>query len=189
MCGICGFINQDGAPADREILRAMADTIRHRGPDDEGFLVDGPVALGMRRLSIIDLAGGHQPIANEDGTAWIVFNGELYNFPELRPRLEAAGHRFRTHSDTEVVLHAYEEWGVGALDRLNGMFAFAIWDGRRRALLLARDHVGIKPLYYGVQRGVFVFGSELKTLLRHPATVRSLDFAAFDQYLTYMYVP
>src|SRR3989440_7285572 len=127
MCGICGFINQDGAPADREILRAMADTIRHRGPDDEGFLVDGPVGLGMRRLSIIDLAGGHQPIANEDGTRWIVFNGELYNYRELRDPLHRAGHRFSTESDTEVVLHAYEEWGDDFLPRLNGMFGLAIW--------------------------------------------------------------
>jgi asparagine synthase (glutamine-hydrolysing) len=189
MCGICGFVNLDGSPADKIIVRQMADTIRHRGPDDEGYYVDGPVALGARRLSIIDLEGGHQPITNEDESVWIVFNGELYNFAELRSQLQDRGHTFRTGADTEVVLHAYEEWGSGALERFNGMFAFAIWDGARRRLLLARDHAGIKPLYYGRMGTTFLFGSELKALLRHPAATRSVDVSALDQYLTYMYVP
>lgn len=189
MCGICGFINQDGSPAERSFLERMADSIRHRGPDDDGYLTQGPLGLGMRRLSIIDLAGGHQPIANEDETIWIVFNGEMYNFPELRSALESAGHRFRTNTDTEVVVHAYEEWGLDALKRFNGMYAFALWDGNLRQLVLARDHVGIKPLYYGLQNGVFLFGSELKALMSHPATERALDLHALDQYLTYMYVP
>ncbi|GAC1527250.1 MAG: asparagine synthase (glutamine-hydrolyzing) [Chloroflexota bacterium] len=189
MCGICGFINEDGAPANQAFLQIMADSIRHRGPDDDGYFTQGPVGLGMRRLSIIDLAGGHQPIANEDDTIWIVFNGEMYNFPELRSQLESAGHRFRTHTDTEVVIHAYEEWGLDALKRFNGMYAFALWDGGRRQLVLARDHVGIKPLYYGLQNGVFLFGSELKALMQHPAADRDLDLHALDQFLTYMYVP
>jgi asparagine synthase (glutamine-hydrolysing) len=167
----------------------MTDSIRHRGPDDEGHHVQGSVALGMRRLSIIDVAGGHQPITNEDETMWIVFNGELYNFPELRPVLEKAGHHFRTRTDTEVVLHAYEQWGRDALKRFNGMFAFAIWDQRQKRLILARDHVGIKPLYYGRQGNVFLFGSELKALMRHHATTKTLNLRAFDHYLAAMYVP
>lgn len=167
----------------------MAGSIRHRGPDDEGFWTGDGVALAMRRLSIIDLAGGHQPISNEDGSAWIVFNGEIYNFPMLRNELAAAGHVFKTHSDTEVVLHGYEEWGSELPQHLNGMFAFAIWDRRRRQLTLARDRMGIKPLHYARLRDRFLFGSELKTLLADPALIREVDPVALRDYLCFEYVP
>src|SRR5262245_56367683 len=148
MCGIAGMLRQDGRPADADLLRRMTDVIAHRGPDGEGFHLDGPVGLGHRRLAIIDRAGGAQPIASADGALWIIYNGEVYNSRELRAELEALGHTFRTDSDTEVVLAAYDAWDVRALPRLRGMFAFAIWDGRRKRLLLARDRVGIKPLVY-----------------------------------------
>lgn len=189
MCGICGYINLDGAPADGAILTRMTDSIWRRGPDDSGFHVAGPVGLGVRRLSIIDLADGHQPMSDPAGTLRIVYNGELYNFPELKRELEARGHRFRTHCDTEVVLLAYREWGEDALRRFNGMFAFAIWDSENHSLFLARDHVGIKPLYYGVHGEQFLFGSELKAILSHPNVHPSLDLAALTQYLTFVYVP
>src|SRR5919108_188534 len=168
MCGIAGLASATGA-ADPERLRAMSATLVHRGPDADGQLLDGPVAIASRRLSIIDLQTGDQPIANEDGTVHVVHNGELYNYRELRARLEHAGHRFATHSDTEVLVHLYEEHGDAFAERLRGMFAFAIWDSRRRRLLLARDRLGIKPLYYAERAGTFVFGSEIKALLAHPA--------------------
>ena len=190
MCGIAGFLNRTaGEPPDVAILEAMKGAIAHRGPDDDGTYIDGPVALGMRRLSIIDLDTGEQPIGNEDGTVQIVFNGEIYNYPALRERLLALGHRFRTHSDTETVVHAYEEWGEGFLDELNGMFAFAIWDQNRRRLLLARDRAGIKPLYYARTRSSLVFASELKALLVHPEIERELDVESFGHYLSLEYVP
>jgi asparagine synthase (glutamine-hydrolysing) len=190
MCGIAGFFNHvSGGPADRRLVESMTAAIRHRGPDEDGFLVEGPLALGMRRLSIIDLEGGHQPIANEDGTVRIVFNGEIYNHRALRTALEARGHRFRTRADTEVIVHGYEEHGDSVVDHLNGMFGFALWDARRRRLLLARDRLGIKPLYWAATPEGLVFGSELKSLLLHPSVGRSLDGDALRQYLAWEYIP
>jgi asparagine synthase (glutamine-hydrolysing) len=190
MCGIAGFYNyRTGAPADGPLVRTMTDAIRHRGPDDEGFHLDGPLALGMRRLSIIDLAGGRQPIGNEDGTVQVVFNGEIYNHRALRADLEARGHRFTTRADTEVIVHGYEDHGLGVLDRLNGMFGFALWDARARRLVLARDRLGIKPLYWTLTHDGLVFGSELKSLLLHPAVGRTLDGDALRQYLAWEYIP
>ncbi|MDQ7052799.1 MAG: hypothetical protein Q9P14_07890 [candidate division KSB1 bacterium] len=159
MCGICGYINFDKDDFAREPdIRRMCDVIVHRGPDEDGYFVHDNVALGMRRLSIIDLQTGRQPIANEDKSIWIVYNGEIYNFPELRQELEAKGHRFRTKTDTETIVHAYEEWGAECPNHFNGMFAFAIWDDRRKQLFLARDRIGIKPLYYYFDEHRLVFG-------------------------------
>src|SRR2546430_1679230 len=175
MCGIAGIVNKDGAPVDRELLTRMNEAIRHRGPDDDGFYFSDGVGLAMRRLAIIDLAGGQQPIANEDRTAWIVFNGEIYNFRELKSRLENLGHTFRTDCDTEAIIHAYEEFGADCPKHLRGMFAFAIWDERRQELFLARDRVGKKPLLYSKVGGAFLFGSEFSALLLHPAVGREVD--------------
>ena len=193
MCGIAGFVDlerQSAADAANAILHRMCQVITHRGPDDQGAYLSNGVALGMRRLSIIDLAGGHQPISGEDGSVTIVFNGEIYNFLELKPKLQALGHTFKTHSDTEAIVHAYEEFGPRCVDHLRGMFAFAIWDARDRTLFVARDRVGKKPLYYTTTpEGTFVFGSELKSLLEHPEVQRELDPKALDAYLTLGYVP
>jgi asparagine synthase (glutamine-hydrolysing) len=187
MCGIAGFV--DGAGADPVLLQRMCDAIRHRGPDEDGYLIDGAVGLGMRRLSIIDLASGRQPIFNEDGSVAVVFNGEIYNFPELRRRLEAKGHRFRSNTDTECIAHLYEEHGNGCVDHLRGMFAFALWDARSRRLLLGRDRVGKKPLFYRLSAGGIWFASELKALLQDPSFPRRVDPVAVHHYLTYQYVP
>ena len=195
MCGIAGFVESSGTPSpfgpdqSRALVHRMCDVIRHRGPDDEGVWVNEGVALGMRRLSIIDLSTGHQPIHNEDQTVWIVFNGEIYNFRELRLELEGAGHRFYTSTDTEVIVHAYEQWGKGAIARLRGMFGLAIWDTRSRTLLVARDRIGIKPMYYATVHGRLYFGSELKSLLEAPDLPRDLDAAALDHYLSFLYTP
>lgn len=189
MCGIAGILGTDRAPVDPALLARMTDALRHRGPDDEGHYCAGPIGLGQRRLSIIDLATGHQPLSNEDGSVWVVFNGEIYNYRELRPELEKQGHRFATHSDTEVIVHAYEQYGPDCLRRFRGMFAFAIWDARQRTLFLARDRVGKKPLFYARAGGQFLFASELQALVRHPALRREVDPAAVDDYLTYGYVP
>lgn len=195
MCGITGFIDlwdASGRAADEraEILDRMCRVIRHRGPDDQGVMLKPGVALGMRRLSIIDVAGGHQPISGEDGSITIVFNGEIYNFLELKPSLEARGHKFSTNSDTEAIVHAFEEFGPECLKDLRGMFAFAIWDDKSRKLFLARDRAGKKPLYYTTSpKGTLVFGSELKTLLEHPDVERELEVEALDAYLTLGYVP
>ncbi len=190
MCGICGYLNFDRDEHVREpVLRNMCDVITHRGPDEDGYFVLNNIAMGMRRLSIIDLSTGKQPIANEDKSIWIVFNGEIYNFPELRAELEAKGHRFRTRTDTETIVHAYEEWGTECTNKLNGMFAFAIWDNNRRQLFLARDRLGIKPLYYYADDKRIVFGSELKSLLQMPEVPREIDHRALDLFLTYEYVP
>jgi asparagine synthase (glutamine-hydrolysing) len=188
MCGICGVAG--GSPAEgRDLVARMCQAMVHRGPDDEGTLhVDG-VTLGMRRLSIIDLEGGHQPIGNEDSSVWVVQNGEIYNHVELREQLLAAGHSFNTQSDTEVLVHGYEEWGEDLLDRLNGMFAFAVVDRPRGRLMLARDRVGIKPLHYAIDGGRLVFASELKALLCDPALRREIDVDALDQYLALEFVP
>ena len=193
MCGICGFYNyssrdRDGL-RDDALLRAMTSTIVHRGPDDDGHHLDGPVGLGMRRLSIIDVAGGHQPIHNEDGTIRIVFNGEIYNYLELRRNLEQAGHQFYTHSDTEVIVHSYEEWGDDCVLRLNGIFGFAIWDARRRRLLLARDHFGVKPLYYCDDGTRLLWGSEIKAILADRNVSRRVDKDALELFLTFRFVP
>lgn len=171
------------------LVREMSDTIRHRGPDDQGVYVSGPVGLGFRRLSIIDLNGGHQPISNEDGTIWIVFNGEIYNFQTLRQELMQQGHIFKTHSDTEVIVHLYEEYGAGCVDHLRGMFAFALWDNPNRTLLLARDRVGIKPLYYYLGPTFISFGSEMKAILADPEVKREVDPSMIDRFLRYFYVP
>ena len=190
MCGIVGIAAPLGAPpVDPGTVATMCAAIRHRGPDDEGMLVDGAVGLGMRRLSIIDLAGGRQPIWNEDRSAAIVLNGEIYNYRDLRRELAGRGHRFRTDSDTETVLHLYEDLGPEVVDRLRGMFAFAIWDRRRRELFLARDRFGIKPLYYTVGRDRFAFASELKALQAAGQTSRELDWEALDQYFQLGYIP
>ncbi len=201
MCGITGAVWTDAAKrVERDTLVAMTDALRHRGPDDEGFYetnVATPgsagtstgVALGHRRLSIIDVAGGHQPLSNEDGSVWIVFNGEIYNFRDLRRRLDGAGHHFQTSSDTETLVHLYEDLGVGFLEHVEGMFALAIWDGRRRQLVLARDRLGKKPLVYREEPGRLLFASELKSLLQVPDVPRDIDPAALDEYLAYQYVP
>jgi asparagine synthase (glutamine-hydrolysing) len=190
MCGICGIYNYaTQAPASPDLLRGMTTTLRHRGPDDAGYHVEGAVGLGMRRLRIIDLEGGVQPMSNEDQSVWVIFNGEIYNHNELRAELEWRGHRFRTVSDTEAIVHAYEEDGPDCVHRFNGMFAFAVWDRRRRLLLLARDRLGIKPLYYGLNADGIVFGSELKPILLHRGVPPEIDFSALDAYLTLEYIP
>ncbi|HEY6046620.1 MAG TPA: asparagine synthase (glutamine-hydrolyzing) [Pyrinomonadaceae bacterium] len=193
MCGIAGFINhQDRRDADaaRAVLERMCGAIAHRGPDDQGVLVSGAAAMGMRRLSIIDLAGGHQPMSGCDSEVTIVFNGEIYNYRELQRELEARGHRFKTHSDTETIVHAYEEYGRKCVAHLRGMFAFAIWNGRTQELFIARDRAGEKPLYYTTTTsGTLVFGSELKSLREHPEVGAEIDFEALDAYLTFGYVP
>ncbi|MBI4963352.1 MAG: asparagine synthase (glutamine-hydrolyzing) [Desulfomonile tiedjei] len=190
MCGICGiFLLDPTAEVDRAVLERMNRTMVHRGPDDEGFYVAGSVGLAMRRLSIIDLEGGHQPITNEDESLWIVFNGEIYNYPELRSELLSKGHRFRTQSDTEVILHLYEEMGENCVTRLNGMFGFALWDSKHRRLFLARDRLGIKPLFYSYDdKRRLLFGSELKAVLAGGIS-REPDYQALYDYLSLMYVP
>ncbi len=165
MCGIAGYLNLDGVAADREVLEAMCDAIVHRGPDSQGLLVDGPVALGMRRLAIIDVAGGDQPMTSADGTTTIVYNGECYNFQSERARLEEQGRRFKTHSDTEVVLALFEEKGQDAVDHLRGMYGFAIWNRSREELFLARDRIGKKPMYFFHDGRSFFFASEIKSIL------------------------
>jgi asparagine synthase (glutamine-hydrolysing) len=190
MCGLCGVLNFNGqAQVDREGLTAMTATLNKRGPDDMGYFCSGPVGLGHCRLSIIDLEMGHQPLSNEDGSIWIVYNGELYNYREIRANLEKAGHRFATASDTEVIVHAYEEYGADCLKAMNGMFAFALWDSNRQRLLLARDRIGIKPLYYAKLPHCLLFGSEVKALLAHPQFERRLDVTALNLYLSLEYVP
>ena len=190
MCGITGQVNQDsGRAVDREILGRMNQVIAHRGPDSDGFYVNGPVGLAARRLSIIDLDAGDQPISNEDGSVWIVFNGEIYNYKHLRADLESKGHRFRTATDTETIVHLYEEYGPRCVDALRGMFAFAIWDDSRKSLLLARDRLGKKPLYYAQYDGALLFGSELKCLLQYPGFPRRIHLEAIDHYLSLQYIP
>ena len=192
MCGICGAAWTDPAraPSDRD-LEAMVSRLFHRGPDDSGTFRDDHAALGFRRLSIVDLAGSHQPLSNEDGTIWTVFNGEIYNFPALRHRLEAKGHTLRTNGDTEVLVHLYEDEGPGFFRLLRGMFALAIWDSEKRTLVLGRDRLGQKPLVYRVDRQRISFASEMKSLLALPEVdmPRKVDPRAIDRYLTYGYVP
>ncbi|MGH7312939.1 MAG: asparagine synthase (glutamine-hydrolyzing), partial [Candidatus Rokuibacteriota bacterium] len=185
MCGIAGYLG--AAPPD--LLPAMVRLLKHRGPDDEGVHTEPGLGLGMSRLAIIDLATGRQPMAAQDDSTWIVFNGEIYNHRDLRARLEARGHVFRTRSDTEVIIEAYRAHGDACVERLRGMFAFALWDRRRRRLLLARDRVGKKPLYYWHRDGLFLFASEIKALLGHAAVARELDWEAFRHYLAFGYTP
>jgi asparagine synthase (glutamine-hydrolysing) len=195
MCGIAGFVDRedrgraDTTAASTALVRAMCDVIRHRGPDDDGVFVGDGAALGMRRLSIIDLSGGHQPIRNEDGSVWVVFNGEIYNYRELRAELIGRGHLFATDTDTETIVHAYETWGEDAFARLRGMFGIAIWDRRQHTLLLARDRVGIKPLHFAQRAGRLYFGSEIKSILAAGAVDRTLDVAALEHYLSFLYTP
>ena len=189
VCGIAGIVRSDGAPVDRELVARMNEAIRHRGPDDDGFYFSDGVGLGMRRLSIIDLKSGHQPIHNQDRTAWIVFNGEIYNYRELRAQLENLGHRFYTDSDTEAIVHAWDQYGTDCPRYLRGMFAFAIWDERTKSLFLARDRVGKKPLLYAELDGELVFGSEFTALLQHPRISRDVDFEAIHHYLSFICVP
>ena len=188
MCGIYGIFQLDGVPADPALMSAMGRVIVHRGPDDEGHHADGPCAIGMRRLSIIDLAGGHQPLSNGDGTLWLVCNGEIYNFRELRRELEALGHRFKTGSDSEVILHCYAQYGDEFIHRLNGMFGFALWDARRRRLIVGRDRLGIKPIYLYRDARRLAFASEAKALIGLPGISAEIDSSALHSYLNLGYV-
>lgn len=189
MCGIVGIIEPPGRLVDLSALEAMNEAILHRGPDDRGIFRDREAGIGMRRLSIIDVQGGRQPIHNEDHTVWTVFNGEIYNYRELRQDLERKGHRFETHSDTETLVHLYEEYGVRGIEYLRGMYAFAIWNSKERSLLLVRDRIGIKPLYYTRFDGRFVFGSELKALFRVKGFPFRLNPSAIQEYLSLLYIP
>jgi asparagine synthase (glutamine-hydrolysing) len=187
MCGLTGFYSPD--PRARDALPAMTAALAHRGPDADGFHFDGPVGFGHRRLKVIDLEGSRQPLLSADGAIALIFNGEIYNFRELRRELTAAGHAFRTQGDGEVLVHGWRQWGRGVLDRVSGMFAFALWDRDRRELLLARDHLGVKPLYYTWHDGSLAFGSELKALLPFPGLPRGLDLNALALYLECQYIP
>jgi len=189
MCGIVGIVRNDGKSIDEELLTRMNNAIRHRGPDDDGFYVNGSVGLGMRRLAIIDLKGGAQPIHNQDRSSWIVFNGEIYNYLELREKLEKLGHTFYTNSDTEAIVHAYDQFGADCPKHLRGMFAFAIWNERTQELFLARDRVGKKPLLYAHVNAQLIFGSEFSALLLHPDVSRDIQPEALDYYLSFMCIP
>ena len=191
MCGITGIVDlRSERPVDPSVLRRMNGLLTHRGPDGDGFHYSPGVGLGHRRLSIIDLEGGKQPLYNEDGSVVVTFNGEIFNFMEIEAELVSRGHTFRTRSDTEVIVHAWEEWGEKCLSRFNGMFAFAIWDERQKVLFIARDRLGVKPLYYSpLPDGCIVFGSELKALLAHPKVPRNVDPRAVEDYFTFSYVP
>src|SRR2546421_1882641 len=189
MCGIAGVMKfgQD-VRVESSVIRQMCAAMMHRGPDDEGVYTDGRIGIGMRRLSIIDVAGGHQPINNEIGTVWIVFNGEIYNHSELRQQLESRGHRYRTNSDTETIVHLYEEYGRDCVQHLRGMFAFAIWDRRLRRLFIARDRLGIKPLYYFYDDKKFIFGSEIKAILAYPGIKPGFNQSTLAEYLAFGYI-
>jgi asparagine synthase (glutamine-hydrolysing) len=189
MCGIAGILSLDGRPVATEDIASMCSTIEHRGPDDSGFFVRDSIGLGMRRLSIIDLHSGHQPLSNEDGTVWVVFNGEIYNFPSLREDLIDRGHILATRTDTEVIVHLYEEHGADLVDHLRGMFAFALWDVRQKRLLLGRDRLGIKPLYYADFGDRLVFASELKAILQLPGVEREFDWMAVNHIFTNLTTP
>src|SRR3954447_625246 len=188
MCGIAG-IRTPGSAVDPEVVASMLAQMHHRGPDGEGSWVDGETGLGMRRLAIVDIAGGRQPLANEDGTLKVVFNGEIYNHAALRRLLGDRGHSFRSETDGEVIPHLYEEFGPDFVDRLDGIFAFALWDPARATLMLARDHLGVKPLYYHARGGAVRFASELKALIADRAVPRELDLRGIDEYLTFRFTP
>ena len=190
MCGICGQFNfRDSAPVARRDIEVMTRTIVHRGPDDEGYYIKGPIGLGFRRLSIIDLGGGHQPMSDREETVWVVFNGEIYNFLEVRSELEDHGHVFRTNSDTEVIVHGYKQWGDKVLNRLNGMFGLAVWDKRQRRLVLARDPFGIKPVYYRIDGGRLYFGSEMRPIRATMAGGPEIDATAVNLFLRHRFTP
>jgi asparagine synthase (glutamine-hydrolysing) len=190
VCGIAGLLNLDAAAITEPLVAVrMASSLVHRGPDEEGSLIDGPLAFGFRRLRVIDLETGHQPVCNEDQTIWAMFNGEIYNFVELRSELQHLGHEFRTHSDTEVIVHAYEAYGMDFMQHLRGMFAIALWDGRNKRLILVRDRIGEKPLFWAVRNNQLAFASEIKALLQWPELVRDVDPEAVHHYLTFLYVP
>src|SRR4051794_9676591 len=187
MCGITGYYSHD--PRARAALPAMTGALAHRGPDADGFHHDGPIGFGHRRLSVIDVAGSPQPLVSADGAIAVIFNGELYNFRALRQELQAAGHVFATQGDGEVLVHGWRQWGRGVLERIAGMFAFALWDRARQELFIARDHLGVKPLYYAWHAGSLVFGSELKSLLPFPGLPRDIDLDALGLYLECQYIP
>ena len=190
MCGIAGILANERLSDDaRPLLKEMADTLTHRGPDGEGFYFDDRIGLAHRRLSIIDLEGGRQPLANEDGTVWVTFNGEIYNYLELRKILVQKGHVFRTSSDTEVIVHLYEEKGEAFVGDLRGMFAIGLWDARNKRLLLVRDRLGKKPLFYTSINGFFLFASEMKSLLRFPGVSVDIDPEALVDYFSLLYIP
>ena len=190
MCGICGQFNfEDQTPVELENLKRMTETLIHRGPDDEGFYISGPLGFGFRRLSIIDLEGGHQPMSDQEESVWIVFNGEIYNFLELRNGLQELGHVFRTKCDTEVIIHGYKEWGAEVFNRLNGMFGIAIWDAKKRKLILARDSMGIKPVYYTIDKGCVWFGSEIRAVTHATDKKPEIDLLSLNLFLRYRYTP
>jgi len=190
MCGICGQYNfRNQAPVDPGAIRRMTGTLVHRGPDDEGYFVSGPLGLGFRRLSIIDLEGGHQPMADNDETVWIVFNGEIYNFPELKRELEDNGHVFKTKCDTEVIIYGYKQWGEDVFDHLNGMFGLAIWDARKKKLIISRDAMGIKLVYYKIEAGSVFFGSEIRAINVAPNRTKEVDPLSLNLFLRYRYTP
>ena len=187
MCGIAGYVSLNARPlkASPSVVHAMTDILAHRGPDGEGLLIEPLVHLGARRLSIQDISGGSQPISNEDGTVTVVFNGEIFNFRELREELLRSGHRLKTRCDTEVIVHLYEELGLDFVTRLNGQFAIALWDSRKNRLVLARDRVGEKPLFYTIVGNTLIFGSEIKSILLHPDVRRQVDYRCLDQLFTF----
>jgi len=190
MCGICGQFNfARNEPVEPETIRRMTGTIVHRGPDDEGYFISGPIGLGFRRLSIIDLAGGHQPMSDAEETVWVIFNGEIYNYRELRPELRSRGHEFRTNSDTEVIIHGYKEWGAEVLNHLNGMFGLAIWDVKKQRLVVARDAMGIKLIYYRITSGQVTFGSEIRPILAAQDSKPEVDPVALNLFLRFRYTP
>jgi len=189
MCGICGIYNFKNAPVDNELLDRMTSIMKHRGPDGEGHYISESIGLGHRRLSIIDLAGGSQPISNEDGMLYVIFNGEIYNYIELGEELRKKGHIFKTQSDTEVIIHGYEEWGKNCVSRFNGIFAFALWDSKKKCLFLARDHLGVKPLYYIHLKDRLLFASEIKSLLQDKDVPREVDIRSLEELFTFRYVP
>src|SRR6478672_7792004 len=187
MCGIAGFVTDAPIPGSEGILRRMTDAIRHRGPDDSGFFSDGCAFLGHRRLSIIDVAGGHQPMSNRSGSVWIIYNGEVFNHTELRPALEKAGYQYDSRSDTETILHAYESYGSDCVKQFRGMFAFAVWNKDSRTLFCARDRLGIKPFYYYWDGRFFAFASEIKALLEYPGISPDFEDSLLGEYLAFGY--
>src|SRR6516225_10399675 len=190
MCGICGQFNfRDQAPVRRSDIETMTQSMVHRGPDDEGYFIAGPIGFGFRRLSIIDLSGGHQPMSDQEETVWVIFNGEIYNFPELKRELQSHGHVFRTNSDTEVIIHGYKQWGAEVLNRLNGMFGLAIWDARKERLIVARDAMGIKLIYYRIDDGQLTFGSEIRPILTADGCKPDVDPVALNLFLRFRYTP
>src|SRR5437868_14460913 len=190
MCGICGQFNfARNEPVEPEKIRRMTGSIRHRGPDDEGYLISGPLGLGFRRLSIIDLAGGHQPMSDVEETVLVIFNGEIYNYRELRAELRSKGHEFRTNSDTEVIIHGYKEWGAEVLNHLNGMFGLAIWDVKKQRLVVARDAMGIKLIYYRITNGQLTFGSEIRPILAAQDSKPEVNPDALNLFLRFRYTP